>query len=69
MKESGQIMLKTFLKAETGAVTVDWTILTAVLCGLAFAATMAVSIGAREPTNALNSTLASDVVGDHTSFD
>ena len=58
-----------FLADERGEVTVDWVVLTAALCGLAIAVTALISAGARTPTNALNSTLSTDVVGDHDSFD
>jgi len=62
-------MFADFLSAETGAVTVDWTLMTAFVCGLALAVIALLSAGAQEPTNALNATLASDVIGDHDSFD
>ena len=62
-------MLKSFLTDDSGAITVDWVVLTAALCGLAIAVTALISAGARTPTNALNSTLSTDVVGDHVSFD
>jgi Flp pilus assembly pilin Flp len=62
-------MFAEFLNAEAGAVTVDWTLLTAFVCGLAIAVVTLLSAAAQEPTNALNATLASDVVGDHDSFD
>ena len=62
-------MLKSFLTDDSGAITVDWVVLTAALCGLAIAVTALISAGARTPTNALNSTLSTDVAGDHDSFD
>ena len=62
-------MLKSFLTDDSGAITVDWVVLTAALCGLAIAVTALISAGARTPTKALNSTLSTDVVGDHDSFD
>ena len=62
-------MLKSFLTDDSGAITVDWVVLTAALCGLAIAVTALISAGARTPTNALNSTLSTDVVSDHDSFD
>jgi len=61
--------LKHLLKNEDGAVTVDWVVLTAFLCGLAIAVVAVISNGAREPTNRLNATLSSDIVGQSDSFD
>lgn len=62
-------MFAAFFIDESGAVTVDWVILTAVLTGLAFAMVAAISIGAQVPTSTMNGMLSSDVVGDNTSFD
>ena len=62
-------MFAAFLNTESGAVTVDWTLMSAFVCGLAIAVVSMLSAAAQEPTNALNSTLASDVVGDHADFD
>jgi Flp pilus assembly pilin Flp len=62
-------MFAEFLNAESGAVTVDWTIMAAFVCGLALSVIGLLSAGAREPTSALNATLTSDVIGDHASFD
>jgi len=58
-----------FLSDETGAVTVDWVVLTAALVGLGLSVVALISAGAREPTNALNSTLGTDIVASSTSFD
>ena len=62
-------MFAVFLNAESGAVTVDWTLMTAFVCGLAIAVVSLLSAAAQEPTTYLNSTLASDVVGEHADFD
>jgi Flp pilus assembly pilin Flp len=62
-------MLKRFFRNDDGAVTVDWVVLTAFLCGLAIAVVTIISLGAREPTNSLNSMLATDIIGDSDSFD
>ena len=35
--------LRTFARAEDGAVTVDWVVLTAAVCGLALAAIVSIS--------------------------
>lgn len=48
MTRSDQTMirlLKIFKKAESGAVTVDWVVLTAAVCGLAIAAFASISGG------------------------
>jgi len=45
--------LRYFLKNEGGAVTVDWVVLTAIVCGLAIAAIGAISTG----TDGLGSTI------------
>lgn len=57
-------MFATFVTAESGAVAVDWTLMTAFVCGLAIAVVTLLSTAAQEPTNYLNATLASDVVND-----
>ena len=62
-------MFAEFLTAESGAVTVDWTIMTAFVCGLTLSVIGLLSAGAQEPTNGLNATLSSDVIGNHSSFD
>ena len=62
-------MSATFLLDESGAVTVDWTLLTAILAGLTFAMVTMLSAAAQQPTTFLNSTLGTDIVGDHDSFD
>lgn len=58
-----------FFNDESGAITVDWVVLTAALVGLAIAVIALISAGARAPTNALNSTLSTEIVGGGTSFD
>lgn len=62
-------MFAKFLTGESGAITVDWTLLTACLVGLSIAVVTMLSAAAQEPTNALNSTLSSDVIADHRTFD
>ncbi len=62
-------MLEKFLVDDSGAVTVDWVVLTAALCGLAIAVTALIGAAAEIPTNALNGTLSSDIVADSSSFD
>lgn len=58
-----------FLSDETGAITVDWVVLTAALVGLAIAVVSLISVGAQEPANGLNSTLSTNIVADSASFD
>ena len=62
-------MFATFLSSEAGSVTVDWTLLTAVLSGLSVAMIGLLSVAAQTPTNAVKSTLNADVIGQHSSFD
>ncbi|MGI3183643.1 hypothetical protein [Nioella aestuarii] len=62
-------MFAKFLYTESGAVTVDWIVLTAFLCGLSIAVVSMLSVAAREPANTLNSVLADDVIAAHASFD
>ena len=62
-------MFAEYLNAESGAVSVDWTVLTAFLCGLAIAMITMLSASAQEPTSALNAVLADDVIGNHDSFE
>ncbi len=75
MRRPGGVSLKerkmfaTFLSSEAGSVTVDWTLLTAVLSGLSVAMIGLLSVAAQTPTNAVNSTLNADVIGQHSSFD
>jgi hypothetical protein len=50
--------LRSFLKAETGAVTVDWVVLTAALVGLGLAVTSVVSGGVEELANSISQFIA-----------
>lgn len=52
------IVLKTFLFAETGAVTVDWVVLTAALVGLGLAVISVVSAGLESLSNDIAAELA-----------
>ena len=61
--------MSNFLSDETGAVTVDWVVLTAALVGLAIAVVSLISIGARAPANGLNSTLSTNIVTDSANFE
>jgi hypothetical protein len=57
--------VKTFMGSESGAVTVDWVVLTAALVGLGIAVVAVVVAGVREPTNSLNTHLGTDITGMH----
>lgn len=52
----------TFLKSETGAVTVDWVVLTAGLVGLGLAAMSVVSIGVQDTSEDIESQLGADII-------
>lgn len=47
----------TFLNDETGAVTVDWVVLTAAIVGLGIAVLTSVSGGTRELANSISTSL------------
>ena len=51
-------LLKIFKKADSGAVTVDWVVLTAAVCGLAFAAFTSISGGTGSVGTATNEMLS-----------
>ena len=51
-----------FLRAEDGAVTVDWIVLTAAIVGLGVAALAAVKGGMRNITDRINSQLSSQAI-------
>ncbi|MBO6602089.1 MAG: pilus assembly protein [Roseicyclus sp.] len=51
--------------SESGAVTVDWVVLTAALVGLGIAVVAVVVAGVREPTNSLNTQLGTDITDMH----
>ena len=59
--------IKTFATAETGAVTVDWVVLTAALVGLGLAVMGVVSNGVENLSGDIETTLESDVI--KTTFD
>ena len=59
-------MRPNFLKAEAGAVTVDWVVLTAALVGLGLATMGVVSSGVQDASGDVEATLSGDLVG--TSF-
>ncbi|WP_375550450.1 pilus assembly protein [Rhodophyticola porphyridii] len=53
------------MESESGAVTVDWVVLTAALVGLGIAVVAVVVTGVQEPTNSLNTQLGTDITDMH----
>ena len=51
-------LIKTFAKSESGAVTVDWVVLTAALVGLGLAVMAVVSTGVEDASNSVATDLA-----------
>lgn len=56
--------LQTFLKSESGAVTVDWVVLTAALVGLGLAVMSVVSGGLEDLSGDINTQLEADHITD-----
>ena len=56
--------LKSFARSESGAVTVDWVVLTAALVGLGLAVTNTVSDGLESLSNEIRTQLESDHIVD-----
>jgi len=56
-------IFKTFRNDESGAVTVDWVVLTAAIVGLGLAVMTTVSGGLTTAANSINSELTADVTG------
>ena len=61
------MFLKTFLKDDSGAVTVDWVVLSAAAISLALATFAAISTASQNTSAATSGTLQSGLI--HTSFD
>ncbi len=55
-------MFAAFLSDEAGAITVDWVVLTASIVGLSIAVIALIQAAAESPTNALNSSVQSDII-------
>jgi len=55
-------LIKTFHNDESGAVTVDWVVLTAAIVGLGIAVVVSVSGGVRDLGTAISDSLASGTV-------
>ena len=67
-------LIKNFAKSESGAVTVDWVVLTAALVGLGLAVMAMVSGGIEDLSDDINDglagiTLTEDFAGDGTGID
>ncbi len=62
-------MFSEFLRDEAGAITTDWVLLTALLCGLAVAVVSLLQAAAEDPASALNARMSSGIVESSTSFD
>ena len=56
-------MLKNFIASESGAVTVDWVVLTAALVGLALAVMGVVSSGVQTASENIQGQLETDMIG------
>jgi Flp pilus assembly pilin Flp len=56
-------LIKTFAKSESGAVTVDWVVLTAAMVGLGMATIMVVSNGVETLSGSIDTSLAGTAVG------
>ena len=56
-------MIKTFAQSESGAVTVDWVVLTAAIVGLGLAVMAVVSGGVEDLSRDIDGALQADVVG------
>ncbi|PWJ15012.1 Flp family type IVb pilin [Jannaschia seohaensis] len=54
--------IKTFANDESGAVTVDWVVLTAALVGLGLAVMAVISSGLENLSGDINNVLQSDIV-------
>jgi Flp pilus assembly pilin Flp len=57
-------LIKNFAKSESGAVTVDWVVLTAAIVGLGLAVMAVVSGGIEDLSNDINTQLTNTSVGD-----
>jgi hypothetical protein len=54
-------MIKTFAQSESGAVTVDWVVLTAAIVGLGLAVMAVVSGGVEDLSRDINTELTNDI--------
>ena len=65
VQEIGMVkFLGGFCKNESGAITVDWVVLTAALVGMALGVVAIVSTAAQDPADGLGANLADQTVGD-----
>ena len=56
--------LKGFRECESGAVSIDWVVLTAALVGLGLGIVVSISVAAQDPANGISVSLADQTVGD-----
>ena len=56
-------LIAAFANDEDGAVTVDWVVLTAAICGLAIAVYAVISGGIEDLSNDIDAELRKDIVG------
>jgi Flp pilus assembly pilin Flp len=61
-------LIKNFAKSESGAVTVDWVVLTAALVGLGLAVMAVVSGGVQDLSGEIQASLATADPGNGTAF-
>ncbi len=57
-------MIKNFIASESGAVTVDWVVLTAAIVGLGLAVMAVVSGGIEDLSDDINDSLAGQTIAD-----
>lgn len=57
------IFLRGFHRNESGAITVDWVVLTAALVGMALGIVAIISTAAQDPADGLGANLADQTVG------
>lgn len=55
--------LRGFCASESGAITVDWVVLTAALVGMALGVVAIISTAAQDPADGLGANLAEQTVG------
>ncbi|WP_084667820.1 hypothetical protein [Nioella nitratireducens] len=62
-------MFSDFVRDDAGAISTDWVVLTAFLCGLAIAVVSLLRTAAEDPASALNARMSSGIVAGSASFD
>ena len=61
-------MLRSFIQSESGAVTVDWVVLTAGIAFLGMAAASLVTAAAEEPSTGISNQMAQDIISQSSGF-